>query len=187
MGYLCPMTTKTTTKTTLKMAGKISRRGVMLGAAAGTLAGAAGCTPAAPRQSIGAVNRIQVFKDQRLMQLIHDRTLVKAYRFELGFAPTGHKVYQGDGRTPEGAYRIDRRNPNSSFHLSLGISYPNWRDLRKARALGKDPGGDIFIHGTPAIWTGVPDWTWGCIAVTNAEIEEIYALVDLGTLITIYP
>jgi murein L,D-transpeptidase YafK len=95
-------------------------------------------------------------------------------------------VQEGDGRTPEGAYRIDRRNPNSRFHLSLGISYPNARDVAYARENGLDPGGDIFIHGTPTQWSNTPDWTWGCIAVTNEEMDEIFFMVETGTKIFIY-
>lgn len=120
------------------------------------------------------------------MHLISDRALLRAYKFELGFSPTGHKEQEGDGRTPEGAYRIDRRNPNSQYHLSLGISYPNANDISAARARGVHPGGDIFIHGTPQVVLGKPDWTWGCIAVQNQEMDEIYAMVQTGTPIYIY-
>lgn len=120
------------------------------------------------------------------MQLVGDRSLLCSYQFELGFAPRGHKLQEGDGRTPEGAYRIDRRNPNSLYHLSLGISYPNANDVAAARARGVHPGGDIFIHGTPRVVLGKRDWTWGCIAVQNAEMDEIYAMVQTGTPIYIY-
>ncbi len=133
------------------------------------------------------VTRIQVFKGERKLQLLHERSLLKQYTFVLGFAPEGHKAFQGDGRTPEGAYLIDRKNPDSNFHLSVGISYPNANDIATARALGKDPGGDIFIHGTPNPFSMEEDWTWGCIAVTNREIEEVYAMVNIGTPIYIYP
>jgi murein L,D-transpeptidase YafK len=161
----------------------ISRRSMMLG----TALGLAGCSTAEPSKYYGPdVTRIQVFKEQRTLQLIHNRTLLKQYRFDLGFAPTGHKGEEGDGRTPEGAYRINRRNPNSRFHLSLGISYPNVTDVAAARARGVSPGGDIFIHGTPTKWLGVPDWTWGCIAVKNEEMDEIYPMVQNGTKIFIY-
>ena len=133
------------------------------------------------------VTRIQVFKGARQLQLLHHTTLLKAYNFELGFTPEGHKAFEGDGRTPEGSYLIDRKNPNSRYHLSVGISYPNVNDAAHARSQGRSPGGDIFIHGTPDDNIGDDDWTWGCIAVTNDEIEEIYAMVEVGTLITIYP
>ncbi len=133
------------------------------------------------------VTRILVFKENRRMYLMHHDTALRAFDFELGFAPDGHKVIEGDGRTPEGEYIIDRRNPNSSFHLSIGISYPNANDVEVARGLGQSPGGDIFIHGTPNPFAGRDDWTWGCIAVTNDEIEDIYAMVRDGTPISIYP
>jgi murein L,D-transpeptidase YafK len=120
------------------------------------------------------------------MQLIHNGTLLKTYKFDLGFAPDGHKSEEGDGRTPEGAYRIDRRNPNSRFHLSLGISYPNATDVAVARARSVSPGGDIFIHGTPNNWLGQQDWTWGCIAVKNEEMDEIFPMVQTNTKIFIY-
>lgn len=158
----------------------ISRRTMI----AGSVAGLAGCATA--RSTVPEVTRIQVFKERREMQLIHERTLLKSYSFELGFNPIGHKTQEGDGRTPEGAYRIDRRNPNSQFHLSLGISYPDRGDVVAARARGVDPGGDIFIHGTPDRWLGKKDWTWGCIAVQNHEMDEIYAMIPTGTLIYIY-
>lgn len=160
----------------------ISRRSMMIGSALGL----AGCTAGASQYQGPEVTRIQVFKEQRVLQLINDRTLLKAYKFDLGFAPVGHKTQEGDGRTPEGAYRIDRRNPYSRFHLSLGISYPNRNDAAAARARGVHPGGDIFIHGTPEKWLGTPDWTWGCIAVKNHEMDEIYAMVQTNTKIFIY-
>ncbi len=152
----------------------------------GAALGVAGCTAKAPQYTGPEVTRIQVFKGQRQMQLLHNSSLLRAYNFDLGFAPTGHKVHEGDGRTPEGAYLINRRNPNSSFHLSLGISYPNANDVAYARSRGLDPGGDIFIHGTPTRFAGQPDWTWGCIAVQNPEMDEIYAMVPNGTKIFIY-
>lgn len=152
----------------------------------GAALGIAGCSPAIPQYVGPNVTRIQVFKERRTLQLIHNRTLLKSYKFDLGFAPTGHKTEEGDGRTPEGAYRIDRKNPYSRFHLSLGISYPNKSDIAAARARGVHPGGDIFIHGTPTRWVGQPDWTWGCIAVSNAEMDEIYPMVDTGTKIFLY-
>ena len=107
----------------------------------------------------------------------------------LGFAPVGHKQVEGDGRTPEGDYLIDRKNPNSNFHLSLGVSYPNSQDVEVARALGQSPGGDIFIHGGPKRDSNADpesDWTWGCISVSDREIEEIYSMVNVGTIISIY-
>ncbi|MCB5199236.1 L,D-transpeptidase family protein [Loktanella sp. TSTF-M6] len=165
----------------------LTRRFAIFGALGAFLAACAGKPARFLTYNGPEVTRVQVFKGQRILQLLHNNQLLKQYEMEMGFAPEGHKVVEGDGRTPEGAYRINRRNPNSRFHLSLGISYPNSRDIAVARAMGKSPGGDIFIHGTPEMYIGQPDWTWGCIAVTNPEIEEIYAMVRDGTPIFIYP
>ncbi|AKO98695.1 MAG: L,D-transpeptidase family protein [Marinovum algicola] len=134
------------------------------------------------------VTRVVVDKGARKMYLLHDTQVLEQYDVGLGFAPAGHKAQEGDGRTPEGEYRIDRRNPNSSFYLSIGIDYPNEEDIRRARDAGVSPGGDIFIHGRP--WKnrkGGRDWTAGCIAVSNAEMRDIYAMVRNGTPITIRP
>ena len=132
------------------------------------------------------VTYIMAFKEDRKLVLLHDDKILRSFDFDLGFAPTGDKTISGDGKTPEGSYFIDRKNPNSRFHLSLGISYPNAADRAEAEALGKSPGGDIFIHGTPR-GMGGDDWTWGCLAVTNREMEDIYAMVNVGTPIAIYP
>ncbi|MDH3265080.1 MAG: L,D-transpeptidase family protein [Paracoccaceae bacterium] len=135
------------------------------------------------------VTRVVVMKSERRMYLIHYGQVLKAYEVDLGFSPAGSKEAEGDGRTPEGRYVIDRRNPNSDFHLSLGISYPNEFDLERASSMGLSPGGDIFIHGGPRRGTDRrgPDWTAGCISVSNREIEHIYAMVKEGTPIDIYP
>lgn len=134
------------------------------------------------------VTHVVVNKGDRKMFLLHNDEVLKTYRIGLGFAPRGHKAIEGDGRTPEGRYRIDRRNPNSEFYLSIGISYPNEQDRARAKALGKSPGGDIFIHGRPKKYRKAPrDWTAGCIAVKNREMEDIYAMVRNGTPITINP
>jgi murein L,D-transpeptidase YafK len=138
--------------------------------------------PLAPRAT-----HIVVSKTNRTMALMSDATTLKRYRIHLGFAPEGHKQRSGDGRTPEGRYYIDRRNPRSDFYLSLGVSYPNALDLARARAMGVRPGGDIFIHGGPrrAAERRKPDWTAGCIAVSDREIEEIWSMVPTGIPITI--
>ncbi|SEO09554.1 L,D-transpeptidase catalytic domain [Salinihabitans flavidus] len=134
------------------------------------------------------VTRVLVYKGERKIYLLHHDRVLKHYDMDLGFAPNGHKAKRGDGRTPEGDYAIDRRNPNSEFYLSIGISYPNKEDIARAKAAGEDPGGDIFIHGNPRRPGGrKPDWTAGCISVTNAEMREIYAMVRNGTPISIYP
>lgn len=131
---------------------------------------------------------IVVQKEARKMYLLNDRTVMRSYDIDLGFAPVGDKKVKGDGKTPEGQYFIDRKNPNSAFYLSLGISYPNAADRAEAAAMGKSPGGDIFIHGESKkpVWFK-RDWTAGCIAVKNREIREIYAMVDLRTPIFIQP
>ncbi len=134
------------------------------------------------------VTRIVVWKEARQMQLLHHDRVLKQVPISLGFAPEGHKQRRGDGRTPEGEYIIDRRNPNSAFHLSLGISYPDVNDQLVAREAGDDPGGDIFIHGKgPRYVNARGDWTAGCIAVTDRQMERIYAMVRTGTRITVYP
>ena len=120
-------------------------------------------------------DHIVVSKRNRALALLSGETTLRRYRVHLGFAPEGHKTASGDGRTPEGRYVIDRRNPRSDFYLSLGISYPNAADLARARALGVSPGSNIFIHGGPRGRADRrrSDWTAGCIAVTDREIEEI--------------
>lgn len=134
------------------------------------------------------VTRVIVNKGERKMYLLHHRKVLETYNVDLGFASGGHKQFEGDGRTPEGEYIIDRRNPNSKFHLSLGISYPNEADIAYASSMGKAPGGDIFIHGRPNSLFGLgPDWTAGCISVSNPEMEDIYAMVRDGTPVTILP
>ena len=134
------------------------------------------------------VTRVVVQKGARMMYLMHNDVVLKSYKIDLGFAPTGPKQIEGDGRTPEGQYFIDRKNPNSAFHLSLGISYPNNEDRKRAKALGKSTGGDIFIHGgrRRGDKRGA-DWTAGCISVSNRKIEEIYSMVRQGTPIFLNP
>lgn len=133
------------------------------------------------------VTQLLVMKSERKLYLLNKRAVLRVYDIELGFAPEGHKTTEGDGKTPEGTYWIDRRNPNSAFHLSLGISYPNQQDRAQARARGVSPGGDIFIHGESSKRADGSDWTAGCIAVTDAEMEEIFAMVQNGTMIHISP
>ncbi|SHH60300.1 L,D-transpeptidase family protein [Marivita hallyeonensis] len=134
------------------------------------------------------VTRVMVNKSARKMYLLHHNAVLKSYDVGLGFAPEGDKQFEGDGKTPEGEYTIDRRNPNSRFYLSLGIDYPRLDDVQEAMSFAQSPGGDIFIHGRPWKYRkGGRDWTWGCIAVTNREMREIYAMVKNGTPITINP
>lgn len=137
------------------------------------------------------VTQIIVNKSARQMLFLSGNTIIKAYNVGLGNEPIGHKQFEGDGRTPEGLYYIDRRNPDSRYHLSLGISYPNPQDEANAAALGMRAGSDIFIHGQgsegQALSKVKRDWTVGCIAVTDPEIEDIYAMVREGTPIQINP
>jgi murein L,D-transpeptidase YafK len=139
----------------------------------------------------GAVERIVVQKAARRVMLLQDGAVVREYRIALGFAPEGTKERQGDGRTPEGLFKIDRRNAGSAYHLSLGIDYPRAEDVARATGGGYDPGGDIFFHGQPnALPDGavIPgDWTAGCMALTNAEMREIWDVVPIGTVVEILP
>ena len=140
------------------------------------------------RCGVWRVTRVVVHKGRREMLLLAGESVVRRYCIALGREPVGHKEREGDGRTPEGRYVIDRRNPKSAYHLSLHISYPSEQDRERARAAAVDPGGDIMIHGLPnggGVREG--DWTQGCIAVTNAEIEEIWDLVADGTPVEIGP
>jgi tetratricopeptide (TPR) repeat protein len=141
----------------------------------------------------GSVDRILIEKSTRRLMLISQGEVLKSYKIALGGNPVGPKERQGDNKTPEGTYVIDARNRDSRFHLSLHISYPNERDKKRAKELGVSPGGDIMIHGIKNGFsrvgdahTGV-DWTKGCIAVTDEEIEEIDKLAPNGTIVEIRP
>ena len=133
------------------------------------------------------VDLIVVWKSKRRLTLFYRKRPVKSYFIRLGFNPKGHKEKEGDGKTPEGNYWITHKNPNSAFHKSLGISYPNRIDKFYAEKNGFSPGKDIFIHGGPRNFLKhfFFDWTEGCIAVTDNEIEEIYNLVQENTPIYI--
>lgn len=138
-------------------------------------------------------DRIVVHKSKRKMLLLLEGKVIRQYRIGLGQSPVGPKQCQGDSKTPEGLYTISGRNPDSSYHLALQISYPNDADVERASQVGDDPGGDIMIHGLPndddesGKHRRISDWTAGCIAVTNDEIEEIWRLVPDGTPIEINP
>jgi len=132
-------------------------------------------------------DRIVVRKGRREMLLLRRESVLRQYRVALGRNPVGHKERDGDGRTPEGRYVIDRRNPKSRYHLSLRISYPKADDVARARAAGAEPGGDIMIHGLKDGEHREGDWTQGCIAVTDQEMDEIWGLVAEGTPIVIEP
>ncbi|WP_043971028.1 MULTISPECIES: L,D-transpeptidase family protein [Acinetobacter] len=143
------------------------------------------------------VTSIEVFKSQRILQLKHQQEVIRSYPIRLGFDPIGHKQFEGDGKTPEGSYSIDWRNPQSAYYKSLHISYPNKQDSAYAQQQGRSAGGNVMIHGTvPTRATSVPasasymprkDWTLGCIAVTNSDMDEIWQLVSDHTSIIIHP
>ncbi len=132
------------------------------------------------------VTRVILAKGKRKLYLLNGQDVLRTYDVGLGYAPLGDKKFEGDGKTPEGRYIIDRRNPQSQYYLSLGISYPNAQDIAEARVAGKSPGGDIFIHGRAGQGYGLGrDWTAGCIAVSDRNIEEIWTMVKNGTVIDI--
>ncbi len=143
-------------------------------------------------QGVPDVDQIVVYKSAReLVLLSHGRAVYTIRDIHLGPQPSGAKHFQGDGRTPEGHYTIDFGNPDSSYHLALHISYPSANDVAYAEAQGRAPGGDIFIHGQPNDWphaSPVPgDWTAGCIALANSDIELVWQSVADGTPIDIEP
>lgn len=144
-----------------------------------------------PERRFTTVDYLIVDKSERLMVAYAGGQPVRAWRgLQFGASPQGHKQFEGDERTPEGRYFIAGRNPGSAYHLSLKVSYPNAADRAFARARGRSPGGDIFLHGQP---NGLPsgrvpgDWTDGCIAFSNEEIRELWRIVPDGTVIEIRP
>lgn len=156
------------------------------------LLAACGSASSQPAQPLAAkADRLLVDKSDRiLIAYKEDREIARYTDIRFGDAPQGHKQFEGDERTPEGDYTINGRNPKSVYHLSLRISYPNAADRAYAKAQGRSPGGDIFIHGQPNRWPGptlASDWTDGCIALSNAEIKQLWDLVPDGTPITIRP
>jgi murein L,D-transpeptidase YafK len=138
-------------------------------------------------------DRILIEKKERRLTLLSSNRPIKTYAVALGWSPEGAKMWEGDRKTPEGTYRIDARNDISDYHLSLHVSYPNEKDRKRAQLLRMPPGGGISIHGMKngLGWIGPlhtwVDWTKGCIAVTDQEIEEIYKLVPVGTIVEIQP
>jgi murein L,D-transpeptidase YafK len=142
---------------------------------------------------MSVADSIVVEKSAHRLSLYRNGAVVRSYLVALGEQPVGDKVSRGDMRTPEGRFTIEARNLESRFHRALRISYPDAAHRARARSLGVSPGGDIMIHGLPArqAWVGAAhrdfDWTEGCIAVTNEEIEEIWSAVPVGTPIHIKP
>ncbi len=140
-----------------------------------------------------SVDRVVVYKHARMLVLLYRGQEVRSYKIALGGEPVGPKTRQGDHRTPEGVYVLDSRNSNSHYYKAFHVSYPNARDKAIARKLGVSPGGDIMVHGLPKeyAWVGksqvLHDWTDGCIAVSNEEMDELWNLVRVGTVIEIKP
>jgi murein L,D-transpeptidase YafK len=146
----------------------------------------------AQNASVGA-DRVIVYKRVRKLVLLSQGKELRSYKVALGSEPVGPKTRQGDHRTPEGLYLPDSRNPNSHYYKALHISYPNAKDRAAAKKLGVRPGGDIMLHGLPKeyAWVGKAqaqhDWTDGCVAVSDEEMDEIWKLVRVGTPIEIKP
>jgi len=149
-------------------------------------------TASAATKSLHA-ERVVVLKKERTLQLLSQGKVIKTYKVALGGDPIGPKARQGDHKTPEGIYVLDSRNAHSRFHRAIHISYPNARDRATAWANGVSPGGDVYVHGLPNGYGflgashRLKDWTDGCIAVTNQEIDEIWDAVPDGTPIEIRP
>jgi murein L,D-transpeptidase YafK len=143
--------------------------------------------------ALKVADRVIVLKEQRRLILLHQGEVLRSYRVSLGRHPKGRKSCSGDSRTPEGNYILDYRNPHSRYYRSIHISYPNSADIASARKTGLDPGGNIMIHGLPRGFEdlgdlqSLVDWTKGCIAVSNEEMDEIWSMVPDGTPIDIRP
>jgi murein L,D-transpeptidase YafK len=139
------------------------------------------------------VDRVVVYKHERKLVLMSRGKELRSYKVALGGEPVGPKTRQGDHRTPEGLYVLDSRNPNSHFYKAFHVSYPSSKDIETAKKLGVSPGGDIMLHGLPKdyAWLGktqaLHDWTDGCIAVSNQEMDELWNLIRVGTPIEIKP
>jgi len=144
-------------------------------------------------QAVARVDSILILKKDHVLDLLAGGKVIRTYKVALGSGGVARKERQGDGRTPEGRYIIDSRNEHSAYYKSLHISYPNPEDRKRAARLGVSPGGDIMIHGLPngKGWIGAAhrmyDWTLGCVAVTDDEIDEIWKLVPVGTPVEIRP
>jgi murein L,D-transpeptidase YafK len=172
-------------------------------AAATPVAATAGATVAAVASITGAsaadqrgfaeADRLVVHKSKRRLELLQDGAVIAEYPIRLGLNPAGHKMHEGDFRTPEGHYYLSRRNPRSDYFLAIEVSYPNDADRRHARGNGKQPGGSIMIHGLPNVprktadYYARNDWTDGCIAVSNSDMVDIWLRTRVGLPIDIRP
>lgn len=152
-----------------------------------------GATARLRNEALPVATRVVVYKGERRLELLRGNEALRGYRIALGGDPVGHKLFEGDSRTPEGLYRLTARNPRSEFFLSMHVSYPNVADSARARKLGRRPGGMIMVHGQPNIPSRSPrhyeteDWTDGCIALSNADMMEFWLLVPDNTPIDIRP
>ncbi len=161
--------------------------------AAGVLIALASLAPVARAAEFEMADQVIVDKSQRKLLLMKGDRVLKSFDVALGLVPKGHKSREGDFRTPEGQYALDRRNANSDYFLSIRVSYPNEQDKRKAARQGVDPGGQIMIHGQPNFprhsmdYYRSQDWTDGCIAVSNADMVDIWAMTGANTPIRILP
>ena len=148
-------------------------------------------------EQLPKVTSIKVYKGKRYMDVFAGDTIIRRYAIRLGFEPVGHKTEEGDGKTPEGKYLLDWRNPKSQFYKSFHVSYPNKMDKKQAKERAVSPGGDIMIHGSSnkleqvgdSLYHYIPnsDWTFGCIAISNAAIDELWVLMADNTPIEILP
>ena len=164
------------------------RRPLIAIALAALVIAAPACGGSAAARDGSKADRILVLKGERRLELLRAGETLRSYPVRLGRNPVGPKIFQYDGRTPEGVYVIDRRTRRTQFHLALHISYPQADNIARAAQYRIPPGGSIFIHGTPGTGSRFErDWTDGCIAVSNRAIEEIWKLVDVGTPIEIRP
>jgi len=160
---------------------------------AAVVAGGAGRAEGSSEAGLTQADSIVVRKAERRLYLMRNGAVLRSFKVALGLRPEGHKEYEGDFRTPEGKYRLIRRNPYSEFFLSLQISYPNEADIANAKRLGMRPGGNIMIHGRPnnprkpSDYYAKVDWTEGCISVSNSDMVEIWLMTPLDTPIEILP
>lgn len=149
--------------------------------------------PTVALAKIKPVDEVLVYKSKNLMQLKRNGRVVKSYKVVFGKNPIGHKQYEGDQRTPEGRYTLNWKKKNSTYYRAIQVSYPNAADRARAKRMGRSAGGAIMIHGQKPHWKGIEkyltrmNWTDGCIAVTNPEMDEIWAMVNPGTPIEIFP
>ena len=167
------------------------KRSLLFLAVAFTLCSFVAAAEASPRPSLPGVDRVLVEKGKHKLSLMKGDAVVREYSIALGSGGWEKKICQGDGRTPEGTYLISQKNEKSAYHRSLKISYPNIDDIARANKANCSPGGDIMIHGIKNGYGFIgaahrlTDWTLGCMAVTDTEIEEIWKLVSVGTRVEI--